>query len=107
MVDKNHIPIREADPGEPGAVEKLFIHYECQTKSSKRWSSPFHTIISHSDLKNAITVPPLIKEDGTIVYGGSDFMMTYFDIDKTVSFTSDSECKTYYMLERLKVFSRS
>lgn len=82
LVDDKHIPIREARPDEPGAVEKLFIHYECQTKSSKRWSSPFHTIISHSDLKNAIALPPTINPDGSWNYGGGDFLMTYFDIKR-------------------------
>ena len=42
--DKNHLPIREADPGEYGAVRKIFTKYEVNTKSSKRWSSAFHTI---------------------------------------------------------------
>ena len=42
--DKNHFPIREADPSEPGAIRKLFTRYEVNTKSSKRWSSPMHTI---------------------------------------------------------------
>jgi len=78
--DEKHIPIREADPNEPGAVEKLFIRYECMQKSSKRWSSPFHTIISHSDLKNAICCPPSYDEKGNIIYNGGDFMLTYFDI---------------------------
>lgn len=80
IVDERHIPIREADENEPGAVDKLFIHYEVNTKSSKRWSSPFHTIISHSDLKNAICCPPSYDEQGNIIYGGGDFLMTYFDI---------------------------
>ena len=39
---EDHIPLREADPEEPGAVEKCFVHYEVNTKSSKRWSSGFH-----------------------------------------------------------------
>lgn len=34
--DKNHIPIREADPDEPGAIRKVFTKYEVNTKSSKR-----------------------------------------------------------------------
>lgn len=41
---EDHIPLREADPGEPGAVEKCFVHYEVNTKSSKRWSSGFHKL---------------------------------------------------------------
>lgn len=44
---KDHIPIREANPMEPGSVFKIFTKYEVNTKSSKRWSSGFHTIISH------------------------------------------------------------
>ena len=51
---QDHIPLREADSNEPGAVWKVFVHYEVMTKSSKRWSSPFHTIISHG--KNLIAV---------------------------------------------------
>lgn len=39
---RDHIPLREADPSEPGAIEKCFVHYEVNTKSSKRWSSGFH-----------------------------------------------------------------
>lgn len=41
---EDHIPLREADPDEPGAVEKCFVHYEVNTKSSKRWSSGFHKL---------------------------------------------------------------
>lgn len=33
---EDHIPIREAQEGEPGAVKKLFTKYEVNTKSSKR-----------------------------------------------------------------------
>lgn len=39
---EDHIPIREANPGEPGSVFKVFTKYEVNTKSSKRWSSGFH-----------------------------------------------------------------
>lgn len=77
---EDHIPLREADPGEPGAVEKCFVHYEVNTKSSKRWSSGFHTIISHADLKDCIVTPPSWDENGNIIYGGSDYVLTYFDI---------------------------
>lgn len=42
--DEKHIPIRDADPNEPGAIEKCFVHYDIQMKSSKRSSSGFHTI---------------------------------------------------------------
>lgn len=77
---EDHIPIREALPNEPGAIEKCFVHYEVNTKSSKRWSSGFHTIISHSDLKDCIATPPAWDENGEIIYGGSDYVLTYFDI---------------------------
>lgn len=76
----DRIPIRYAQPNEPGAVEKCFVHYEINTKSSKRWSSGFHTIISHSDLKDCIAVPPAYDNQGNIIYGGADYIMTYFDI---------------------------
>lgn len=77
---EDHIPLREADPGEQGAVEKCFVHYEVNTKSSKRWSSGFHTIISHADLKDCIATPPSWDENGNIIYGGSDYVLSYFDI---------------------------
>jgi len=40
----DRIPIREADENEPGAVWKVFTRYEVMEKSSKRWSSPYHTM---------------------------------------------------------------
>lgn len=80
----DHIPLRYAEPGEPGAIEKCFVHYEVNTKSSKRWSSAFHTIISHSDVKDIIIgCAPTVAPDGTVTYGQSDQMLTYFDINKT------------------------
>lgn len=63
----NHVMIREADPGEPGAVTKMTTKFSCMEKSSKRWSSGYHTIISHSDIKSTIASYP-----GCLV--------TYFDI---------------------------
>lgn len=83
IVDEHHLPIREVDPDEPGAVELCLVRYEVLSKSSKRWSSAFHTIISHSDCKNVLCPPPTRDENGNIVYGGSDQMLTYFDINKT------------------------
>jgi hypothetical protein len=77
---EDHIPIRYADPSEPGAVEKCFVHYEVNTKSSKRWSSGFHTIISHGDCKDVLCPPPTWDQSGNIIYGGSDQLLTYFDI---------------------------
>lgn len=76
----DHIPLREADPNEPNAVWKVFVHYEVNTKSSKRWSSPFHTIISHGDCKDCLCPPPAWDKDGNIIYGGSNQILTYFDI---------------------------
>ena len=76
--DEKHIPIREADPNEPGAVHKCFCHYEVNTKSSKRWSSAFHTIVSHADFKDILRTPYHIDENGNIV--DEDFIETYFDI---------------------------
>jgi len=88
---EDHIPIREADPGEPGAVEKCFVHYEVNTKSSKRWSSGFHTIISHSDLKDCIIPPYHYDNFGNMVDEG--FVETYFDISsaevKAAGFASE------------------
>src|SRR5574344_287516 len=78
--DKQNIPIREALPDEPGARKKVFVHYEVNTKSSKRWSSGFHTIISHSDIKNCLATPPTFNQDGSINYCASPVLMTYFDI---------------------------
>lgn len=82
---EDHIPLREADPGEPGAVEKCFVHYEVNTKSSKRWSSGFHTIISHSDLKDCIIPPYHYDEFGNRIDEG--FVETYFDINIKISVT--------------------
>ena len=78
--NEQHLPIREADPNEPGAVEKCFVKYEVNEKSSKRWSSAFHTIISHGDCKDVLCPPPAYDENGNIIYGGSNQMLTYFDI---------------------------
>lgn len=86
----DHIPLRKADPSEPGAVEKCFVHYEVNTKSSKRWSSGFHTIISHSDLKDCLVTCPAWDEYGNLIPGGGDQMMSYFDINvKIVSLRGD------------------
>lgn len=63
----NHVIIREADPGEPGAIVKMTPRFQCMEKSSKRWSSGYHTIISHSDIKSCISA----------TYGK---LLSYFDI---------------------------
>lgn len=77
----DHIPVREASgPKEKGAVWKVFVRYEVMMKSSKRWSSPFHTIISHGDCKDCMCPPPAWDKDGNMIYGGSNQLLTYFDI---------------------------
>ena len=38
------IPIRNADPDEPGAVKKVFTKYDVMHKETKRSSSGFHKI---------------------------------------------------------------
>lgn len=78
--DAQHMPIREADPDEPGAVEKCFIHFNVLELKSKRWSSPIHTTISHSDCKKIIDAPNVLDKNGNVIYGGSDQVLTYFDI---------------------------
>ena len=62
-----HTMIREANPDEPGAVTKMTAKFQVMEKSSKRWSSGYHTIISHSDIKDVVRAYP-----GQI--------LTYFDI---------------------------
>lgn len=100
----NHIPIRYAEPDEPGAVEKCFVRYEVQKKSSKRWSSGFHTIISHGDLKDVLCPPPAWDENGNIIYGGSDKILTYFDIkQKLVSPRSDSRKIIYLIVWKILI----
>lgn len=64
---ESHVMIREADPGEPGAVVRMRPKFQCMEKSSKRWSSGYHTIISHSDIKSVIRSYP-------------GHLLTYFDI---------------------------
>lgn len=64
---KTHIIIREADPEEPGAVKKLLAHFQCMEKSSKRWSSGYHTLPSKSDIRNVVCSYP-------------GCLLTYFDI---------------------------
>ena len=79
---KDHIPLRRARPDEPGAVEKCMVHYDVNTKVTKRWSSGFHTIISHADLKDCIITPPAYYTDPKTgeVIRDCDYILTYFDI---------------------------
>ncbi len=65
---KTHLVIREvSSPQEPGAICKMFAKFQCMEKSSKRWSSGYHTIVSHSDIKSTI-----------LSYPGC--LLSYFDI---------------------------
>ena len=61
------IPTRYANPLEPNAVIKMHPKYEILKKETKRWSSPYHTIISHSDIKSIINSP-------------KGYLLSYFDI---------------------------
>ena len=56
------------------------MKYQVNEKSSKRWSSGFHTIISHGDCKDVLCPPHTWDDEGNIVYGGSNQILTYFDI---------------------------
>ena len=78
--NEHHLPIRYANPDELGAIEKCFVKYQVNEKSSKRWSSGFHTIISHGDCKDVLCPPHTWDDEGNIVYGGSNQILTYFDI---------------------------
>ena len=78
--DEKGIPIKETTPNDPNGVEKCFVRYEVNMKSSKRWSSGFHTIISHSDIKDCLVTPPARDNQGNIIYGGGDYLLSYFDI---------------------------
>lgn len=82
----DRIPIREADPTEPGAVEKCFSKYEINTKSSKRWSSGWHTVISHTDFKDVVCPPPAWDPiNNKWLYGESLNLLTYYDINYSVT----------------------
>lgn len=66
----SHVVIRECDENEPGAMKKMFAHFSCMEKQTKRWSSGYHTIISKSDIKSTICSYP-------------GHLLSYFDINKT------------------------
>jgi hypothetical protein len=72
---KDHVMLRDADPDEPGAINKMTSYFQCMQKSSKRFSSPYHVIIAHSDIKSVIRSYP-------------GCLLSYFDI-KIVSPKSD------------------
>lgn len=75
----NFIPISHVSPGTPGSVVKMHPRYQVLEKETKRWSSPYHTIISHSDIKSVINTPP-------------GYLLSYFDISsaevRTVAYIS-------------------
>jgi hypothetical protein len=93
-----HIILREADPGDPQGVHKLLIHFACMEKSSKRWSSGFHTLISHSDLKSVICSYGYGSGYGyeTIGKPQQGELLSYFDI-------SSAEVKIFYKLPSIVV----
>ena len=66
----SHVVIRECDENEPGAIKKMFAHFSCMEKQTKRWSSGYHVIISKSDIKSTICSYP-------------GHLLSYFDINKT------------------------
>jgi hypothetical protein len=84
------IPVRNADPDEPGAVKKLFTKYDVMHKETKRSSSGFHTIPSHMDAKKSITCP-VINTPGSKT-GRTATLLSYFDISsaevRTLAFRS-------------------
>ena len=61
------IPDKKAKPGDEGAVTKMFPRFMVCEKSTKRWSSPYHTIIAHSDIKKIVSTP-------------KGYLLSYFDI---------------------------
>lgn len=67
------IPVRKAiDKNEENAFIKMFPHFSVCEKSTKRWSSPYHTIIAHSDIKRIVSTP-------------KGFLLSYFDINYSVA----------------------
>lgn len=76
------IPLRNADPDEPGAVKKVFTKYDVMHKETKRSSSGYHTIPSHIDAKKAITCP-VLNTPGTRT-GKTATLLSYFDINTSV-----------------------
>ena len=77
---EDHVILRKAYPGEQGAVQKMLSYFQCMQKSSKRFSSPFHVIISHSDIKGVIQSYP-------------GCLLSYFDIKELVSPKSNFRTK--------------
>ena len=76
------IPLRNADPGEPGAVKKVFTKYDVMHKETKRSSSGYHTIPSHQDSKKSVTCP-VLNTPGSRT-GKTATLLSYFDIKTSV-----------------------
>ena len=87
------IPIREADPGEPGAVKKVFTKYDVMHKETKRSSSGYHTIPSHQDSKKSVTCP-VLNTPGTRT-GKTATLLSYFDIKTSVTWERSQEKLTH------------
>lgn len=82
-------PIRYADPDEPGAVTKMFPRFQVNEKNTKRWSSPYHTILSHSDIKSII-IPP------------KGFLEVYYDVQSAESVAVSFLSKDPKMIELIR-----
>lgn len=65
-----------------GPVHKAFMPFNANEKKSKRWSSPWHTIPSKSEMKKIVNCPP-------------GYLLSYFDISgceiRTISYKSGDE----------------
>jgi len=77
---KDHVMLRDADPDEPGAINKMTSYFQCMQKSSKRFSSPYHVIIAHSDIKSVIRSYP-------------GCLLSYFDISSAEIRTASAQSK--------------
>lgn len=86
------MPIRNADPDEPGAVKKVFVKADVLLKETKRWSSGYHTIPSHMDAKKCVTTPVLIDP---VTGKKTATFLSYFDISsaevRTLAYKSGDE----------------
>lgn len=85
----NHVMIREADPSEPGAVCRMRPKFQCMEKSSKRWSSGYHTIVSHSDIKSTVRAYP-------------GHLLSYFDISSAEVRAAAAQSKDAALIEKFE-----
>lgn len=94
------IPVRYAKEGEPGAVFVTRLPYFIMEKATKRSASPVHTIPAHTcDLKRLITVGPRIGQDGKVIYGGADEILTYYDISSCEMRTAAAHSNENVMID--------